>query len=239
MRQCAATPGSSAPSSPGSAETRCRTSRLHAARACQLCAADRPGGPQQRQLALRHLRTARRPKPFLPARSGANAGGPDHPAGLILGRLGGPARQDLAFLFDRAVDRSRWEGTAIPEHLMPPRIGELFGHGLAEDGWFRRLTTNPCLRSPGPGVHPTVGTRCLTGKLSVRPTRLLSVSLGRSACPSAQIGHLSPLNCHVPYAKPGRKFRRRSRILRKVLTPFIGSLPSDVLDTSTFVRHIE
>ncbi|MFD9406989.1 DEAD/DEAH box helicase [Streptomyces sp. NPDC059989] len=48
-------------------------------------------------------------------------------------------RQYLAFLFDRAADRSLWEGTAIPERPMPPRIGELFGHGLAEDGWFRRF----------------------------------------------------------------------------------------------------
>ncbi|WP_308294628.1 helicase-related protein [Streptomyces sp. JJ66] len=48
-------------------------------------------------------------------------------------------RQYLAFLFDRAADRSLWDGTSIPERPMPPRIGELFGHGLAEDGWFRRF----------------------------------------------------------------------------------------------------
>ncbi|MDT3725443.1 DEAD/DEAH box helicase [Streptomyces sp. DSM 41972] len=48
-------------------------------------------------------------------------------------------RQYLAFLFDRAADRSLWEGTVIPERPMPPRIGELFGQGLAEDGWFRRF----------------------------------------------------------------------------------------------------
>ncbi|MEV7196850.1 DEAD/DEAH box helicase [Streptomyces sp. NPDC093510] len=48
-------------------------------------------------------------------------------------------RQYLAFLFDRAADRSLWEGTSIPERPMPPRIGELFGQGLAADGWFRRF----------------------------------------------------------------------------------------------------
>ncbi|MFD1829783.1 DEAD/DEAH box helicase [Streptomyces desertarenae] len=48
-------------------------------------------------------------------------------------------RQYLAFLFDRAADRSLWEGTVIPERPMPARIGELFGRGLAEDGWFRRF----------------------------------------------------------------------------------------------------
>ncbi|MET8634387.1 DEAD/DEAH box helicase [Streptomyces sp. NPDC004680] len=48
-------------------------------------------------------------------------------------------RQYLAFLFDRAADRSLWEGTAIPERPMPPRIGELFGQGLSADGWFRRF----------------------------------------------------------------------------------------------------
>ncbi|WEH18406.1 DEAD/DEAH box helicase [Streptomyces sp. VNUA24] len=48
-------------------------------------------------------------------------------------------RQYLAFLFDRAADRTLWEGTAIPERPMPPRIGELFGPGLAEDGWLRRF----------------------------------------------------------------------------------------------------
>ncbi|MFI6359055.1 DEAD/DEAH box helicase [Streptomyces sp. NPDC050743] len=48
-------------------------------------------------------------------------------------------RQYLAFLLDRAADRSLWDATAIPERPMPPRIGELFRRGLAEDGWFRRF----------------------------------------------------------------------------------------------------
>ncbi|WBP89960.1 DEAD/DEAH box helicase [Kitasatospora cathayae] len=48
-------------------------------------------------------------------------------------------RQYLAFLLDRAADASLWQGTVMPERPMPPRIGELFGAGLAEDGWFRRF----------------------------------------------------------------------------------------------------
>ncbi|MFI1518606.1 DEAD/DEAH box helicase [Kitasatospora cineracea] len=48
-------------------------------------------------------------------------------------------RQYFAFLLDRAADRTLWQGTAIPERPMPPRIGELFRRGLAEDGWFRRF----------------------------------------------------------------------------------------------------
>jgi len=48
-------------------------------------------------------------------------------------------RQYLAFLLDRAADRSLWQNTAIPEQQMPHRIGELFRRGLADDGWFRRF----------------------------------------------------------------------------------------------------
>jgi ATP-dependent helicase YprA (DUF1998 family)/Zn-finger nucleic acid-binding protein len=48
-------------------------------------------------------------------------------------------RQYLAFLLDRAADRSLWQGTMMPEEPMPHRIGGLFTRGLAEDGWFRRF----------------------------------------------------------------------------------------------------
>ncbi|MFC8449171.1 DEAD/DEAH box helicase [Kitasatospora sp. NPDC057223] len=46
-------------------------------------------------------------------------------------------RQYLAFLLDRAADRSLWRDTTVPEQAMPHRIGELFNRGLAEGGWFR------------------------------------------------------------------------------------------------------
>jgi len=48
-------------------------------------------------------------------------------------------RQYLAFLLDRAADRSLWRDTLMPDQPMPHRIGELFTRGLAEDGWFRRF----------------------------------------------------------------------------------------------------
>src|SRR5690606_25355510 len=48
-------------------------------------------------------------------------------------------RQYLAYLLDRAADRSLWQGTAMPEEPMPHRIGALFTRGLAADGWFRRF----------------------------------------------------------------------------------------------------
>ncbi|NUH39331.1 DEAD/DEAH box helicase [Streptomyces samsunensis] len=48
-------------------------------------------------------------------------------------------RQYLAYLLDRAADRSLWRGTMMPEEPMPHRIGVLFTRGLAEDGWFRRF----------------------------------------------------------------------------------------------------
>ncbi|ROO52705.1 uncharacterized protein DUF1998 [Micromonospora sp. Llam0] len=72
------------------------------------------------------------------------------PAAMLAGRIVPPAcyldaveilrRHYLAYLFDRAADRSLWDGTAAPGAPMPRWIGELFQSGLDDaGGWLRRL----------------------------------------------------------------------------------------------------
>ncbi|MGN9811409.1 DEAD/DEAH box helicase [Micromonospora sp. BQ11] len=72
------------------------------------------------------------------------------PTAMLAGRIVPPAcyldaveilrRHYLAYLFDRAADRSLWEGTAAPSAPMPRWIGELFQSGLDDaGGWLRRL----------------------------------------------------------------------------------------------------
>lgn len=56
---------------------------------------------------------------------------------------------------------------------------------------------------------------------------------------SAQPGHPIDVTCGVSPTKPRGTFRRRPRILREVLTPFTGPLPSRLTDTSTLVRYRE
>ncbi|MDZ5447076.1 DEAD/DEAH box helicase [Micromonospora sp. 4G57] len=72
------------------------------------------------------------------------------PTAMLAGRIVPPAcyldaveilrRHYLAYLFDRAADRSLWDATAAPSAPMPRWIGELFQSGLDDaGGWLRRL----------------------------------------------------------------------------------------------------